>query len=66
MKKQIQKYEDKVLAFSECLRETGNRRAAVIMAHKKHGLNAADSEGGIGSDQTAFEEACAGFGYDFD
>ena len=64
MKKQIQKYEDKVLAFSECLMETGSRRSAAILAHKEHGLNAADSEGGISSDQAAFEEACSGFDFD--
>lgn len=52
------KYEDKVQVFIQLLHEKGNKRLAAIAAHKKFGLNAADSAGGISSDEAAFIEAC--------
>lgn len=56
-------YEDRVEIFKNCIIETmsdeGEKdiRAAILLAHKEYGLNAADSEGGIGSDQAAWQEA---------
>ena len=59
-------YEDRVEIFKNCIIETMNDegekniRAAILLAHK-HGLNAADRAGGIGSDQAAWQEAIGSY-----
>ena len=50
-------YTEKVELFKRCIDATETLRSAAILAHRKHGLNAADCEGGIGSDQAAWQEA---------
>lgn len=52
------KYESKVKKFKAAIdKREGDLRAAALLAHKKYGLNAADSSGGLGSDQAAWIEA---------
>lgn len=52
-------FNQKVEIFVNLLIEgENNKRWAALQAHKQHGLNAADSAGGIGSDQAAFQQAC--------
>ena len=55
------KYETKVQKFKQAIvKAGGDLRQAALLAHKKHKLNAADSEGGLGSDQAAWNEAVHG------
>lgn len=50
-------YKKRVEIFVECIRSSNSANQAAAKAHKEHKLNAADSAGGMGSDQAAFREA---------